>query len=484
MSSVLGVTVGESAVRIVRPIDRTTPSAGFQFQVVDTGRDDPARLAAQTLGVLFQTGVAGEPIDALGVVYRDAAQADRIRKAMAEQGLDRFDLVSESEAALAYLRASGELCTDTAVFYDLGDSGLTVTVVDLPSGEVLAGRTDTVGGRVFDAAIREHQLGTNGVWLPDDPATVTEFDAQCREAKEQLSASDAVAVPGAAGLILMSRDTFDPLIAQCVESSARFVRDIVERAGRDPEAIVLLGGGAHIPLVQEVLRSWLRLPLVVPHEPELVLAKGGALLAGRPKDSIPGMTTRIVPPPAATERIARPAGAQAGVSGFAATDRRTEQRTDRIARPKEKPANAADADESRSWLGMLTARGPRVSGKQISGAGLAGTALMVVALIGVALGAGNSVFGSDPVDESAPAETVVTTPPSSKPSPRPAVAPAPVTTTTEEPEPEPTTQRQVPVAPETPPPPPMIPGLNIPVPVLPTVELPRIELPRLELPAR
>ena len=105
----------------------------------------------------------------------------------------------------------------------------TVTVVDLPSGEVLAGRTDTVGGRVFDAAIREHQLGTNGVWLPDDPATVTEFDAQCREAKEQLSASDAVAVPGAAGLILMSRDTFDPLIAQCVESSARFVRDIVER---------------------------------------------------------------------------------------------------------------------------------------------------------------------------------------------------------------------------------------------------------------
>ena len=215
MSSVLGVTVGESAVRIVRPIDRTTPSAGFQFQVVDTGRDDPARLAAQTLGVLFQTGVAGEPIDALGVVYRDAAQADRIRKAMAEQGLERFDLVSESEAALAYLRASGELCTDTAVFYDLGDSGLTVTVVDLPSGEVLAGRTDTVGGRVFDAAIREHQLGTNGVWLSDDPATVTEFDAQCREAKEQLSASDAVAVPGAAGLILMSRDTFDPLIAQC-----------------------------------------------------------------------------------------------------------------------------------------------------------------------------------------------------------------------------------------------------------------------------
>ncbi|WP_068154501.1 Hsp70 family protein [Rhodococcus phenolicus] len=478
MSSVLGVTVGESAVRIVRPIDRTAPSAGYQFQVVDTGRDDPARLAAQTLGVLFQTGVAGEPIDTVGVVYRDTTQADRIRAAMAEQGLDRFGLVSESEAALAYLRATGELCTDTAVFYDLGDSGLTVTVVDLPSGQVLAGRTDTVGGRVFDAAIRAHQLGTNGVWLPDDPATSTEFDAQCREAKEQLSASDAVAVPGAAGLILMSRDTFDPLIAQCVESSARFVRDIVERAGRDPEAIVLLGGGAHIPLVQEVLRSWLKLPLVVPHEPELVLAKGGALLAGQPKDRFPAVTARIVPP-SATERIARPAQAPAGVGGFASTD----QRTDRIARSKDRPGDADDSDGSRSWLGMITARGPRVSGKQISGAGLAGTALMVVALIGVALGAGNTVFGSTPSDESAPAETVVTTPPSSKPQPKPAVAPAPVTTTTTvEPDPVTTTQRQVPPAPEPPPPPAMIPGLNIPVPVLPTVELPRFELPRLELP--
>lgn len=481
MSSVLGVTVGESAVRIVRPIDRTAPAAGYQFQVVDTARDDPARLAARTLGVLFQTGVAGEPIDTAGVVYRDEIQADRIRAAMSEQGLDRFGLISESEAALAYLRASGELCTDTAVFYDLGDSGLTVTVVDLPSGQVLAGRTDTVGGRVFDAAIRAHQLGTNGVWLPDDPATSTEFDAQCREAKEQLSASDAVAVPGAAGLILMSRDTFDPLIAQCVESSARFVRDIVERAGRDPEAIVLLGGGAHIPLVQEVLRSWLKLPLVVPHEPELVLAKGGALLAARANNRSAGGAARTAAP-SATERIARPAGAPAGVDGFASAN----QSTDRIIRPTTHAADTAggESGEARSWRGVLTARGPRVSGKQISGAGLAGTALVVVALIGVALGAGNTVFGSTPADESAPSETVVTTPPSSKPQPKPAVAPAPVTTTTTtvEPEPPPTTQRQVPPAPEPAPPPPMIPGLNIPVPVLPPVELPRIELPRFELP--
>ncbi len=77
MSSILGVTVGESAVRVVRPVDRTTPTAGFQFQVVETGKDDPARLAAGTLGVLFQTGVAGDPVERVGLVYRDQAQAER-----------------------------------------------------------------------------------------------------------------------------------------------------------------------------------------------------------------------------------------------------------------------------------------------------------------------------------------------------------------------------------------------------------------------
>ncbi|TCN49214.1 Hsp70 protein [Rhodococcus sp. SMB37] len=468
MSSVLGVTVGESAVRIVRPIDRTAPSAGFQFQVVETGQDQPAQLAARTLGVLSQTGIAGEPIDAVGIVYRDEAQAERIRAAMAVEHLDNFTLVSEPEAALAYLQSTGELGSDTAVFYDLGDSGLTVTVVDLDLREVLAERTDTVGGRIFDQVIREHQLDTNGVWRPDDPAADDELSAQCREAKEQLSETDSVAVPGAAGVVLMSRDTFDPLIAQCVESSAQFVHHVIARSGRNPEAVVLLGGGAHIPLVQEVLRSWIGLPLVVPHEPELVLAKGGAILAGKPKSSQPvSSLTRIVPPT---------------VDMSAVTEQIPVVTVPVTASAEPEPAGST---VKKSWIGALTQRGPEVSGKQISGAGLAGTALAVVAVIGVGLGAGNSLFsGSSGDDGTSPTETFVT-PTTSRTVPRPQPAVAPATVTTTPPVTTTVTQeapRPVPPSPEPAPPPPpqLIPGVELPVIQLPTIELP--PLPQIQLP--
>ncbi|AHD21145.1 molecular chaperone [Rhodococcus pyridinivorans SB3094] len=465
------MTVGESAVRVVRPVDRTTPTAGFQFQVVETGKDDPARLAAGTLGVLFQTGVAGDPIERVGLVYRDQAQGERLRAAMAVEHIDRYLLVSEPEAAVTYLQATGELGSNTAVFYDLGDAGLTVTVVDLVSREVLAERTDSIGGRVFDNVIRDHQLDTNGVWRPDDPATDDELSAQCREAKEKLSQSETVAVPGAAGVVLMSRETFDPLIAQCVESSAQFVHQVISRAGRNPEAVVLLGGGAHIPLVQEVLRSWLGLPLVVPHEPELVLAKGGALAAAQPATSQPVSTlTRIVPgqPPstsADTEQIPVVAAAAAAPTAAA--------------------TGAESADAKKPWWSSLAGRGPSVSGRQISGAGIAGTALAVVAVIGVALSTG---FTSSSTDETSPTQSYIpttTNPP--RQNPAPAVAPTQVTTTTTvEQEPAPTTHspRPVPPAPEPPPaPPPTIPGLGVPVPTLPplpTIELP--PLPQIRLP--
>ncbi|QXU56205.1 Hsp70 family protein [Rhodococcus sp. LW-XY12] len=439
--------------------------------MVETGKDDPARLAAGTLGVLFQTGVAGDPIERVGLVYRDQAQGERLRAAMAVEHIDRYLLVSEPEAAVTYLQATGELGSNTAVFYDLGDAGLTVTVVDLVSREVLAERTDSIGGRVFDNVIRDHQLDTNGVWRPDDPATDDELSAQCREAKEKLSQSETVAVPGAAGVVLMSRETFDPLIAQCVESSAQFVHQVISRAGRNPEAVVLLGGGAHIPLVQEVLRSWLGLPLVVPHEPELVLAKGGALAAAQPVTSQPVSTlTRIVPgqPPstsADTEQIPVVAAAAAAPTAAA--------------------TGAESADAKKPWWSSLAGRGPSVSGRQISGAGIAGTALAVVAVIGVALSTG---FTSSSTDETSPTQSYIpTTTNAPRQNPAPAVAPTQVTTTTTvEQEPAPTTHspRPVPPAPEPPPAPaPTIPGLGVPVPTLPplpTIELP--PLPQIRLP--
>ena len=266
----------------------------------------------------------------------------------------------------------------------------------------------------------------------------------------------------------MSRETFDPLIGQCVESSAQFVHQVISRAGRNPEAVVLLGAGAHIPLVQEVLRSWLGLPLVVPHEPELVLAKGGAMAAATPATSQPASTRARFVPGRPSSTSAEPE--QIRVVTAAATS----------------PCAVADsADDKKPWWTSLAGRGPSVSGKQISGAGLAGTALAVVAVIGVALSAG---FTGASADETSPTQSYApSTSSAPRPSPAPAVAPTQVTTTTTTtPEPAPTTYspRPVPPAPEPPPaPPPTIPGLGVPVPTLPplpTIELP--PLPQIRLP--
>jgi molecular chaperone HscA len=206
----------------------------------------------------------------------------------------------------------------------------------------------------------------------------------------------------------------------------------------------------------------------VPHEPELVLAKGGAMLAGRPTSpQLNSALTRIVPP----TRPAVPSGASVG------------EETERIPVITAAVASSSPDPEPASkkpWWAALSGRGPSVSGQQISGAGLAGTALAVVAVIGVALGTGNTVFGA-PADEASPTETITTPSTSSKSQPQPAVAPAPATTTTTTAVPtteETTEERTVPPAPEpTPPPPAMIPGLNIPVPTLPPI--PTIELPPL-----
>lgn len=461
MSSVLGVTAGTSAVRIVRPIDPAAPSAGYQFQVVETRRDDPARLAAQTVGVLVQAGIAGESVERAGLVYRDAAEAGRLRAAMAEQGLDRYSLVGESEAALTYLRATGELTADVAVLYDLGASGLTVTVADRSTGAVHTERTGSVAGRLFDDAVRLHLLGSDGVWRPDDPQD-EEFVAQCRAAKEQLSGSNAVAVPGTAGVILMSLETFEPLITPLVEASARFVRDVVQRSGARPETIVLLGGGAHVRLVRRVLETWTKLPVVVPHEPELVLAKGGALRAVAAEPAV----TELLVAPAVTERIVPPGGT---------APHRTEQLS-RAETPAPAPSGETRTPRRKR---AATAHEPHVSKRQISGAGLAGTALGVVAMIGLALGAQNTLAGDDESDIRQ-TEVIVTTPsPTPQPAPAVAPAPAPTTTTTVPPVEDPTTERLVP--PPPPPataPPPLIPGLNIPVPTLPPLPpLPTIEVP-------
>ncbi|MDT2007273.1 Hsp70 family protein [Rhodococcus opacus] len=459
------MSVGASAVRLARPVavnrddtaSRQLPD--FRAQVVAAGPDLPEELAAESIGVVLAGAPDAGQVRATGVAYRDEAQAGAVQAAMARQQLVDYQLVTEASAALKFLDVSGALGEHaTLVFYDLGSSGLTVSVVDRATGEVVeTTRTDTVSGDVFDRLIRDNQVENKRIDAPGDAAASLALDLRCREAKERLSTGGAVAVPGDGGLLLLSRDVFDALIGVTVESSARLARDVITRSGRVPDAVVLIGGGARIPLVRSVLQSWLGLPVVVPDHPELVAAQGAALLAQQAlPPRVPGAT--VLPPQYSPE----PAFG-ADLSRHA---------------PTAVVARRGAPSSTPSWLSAAAPPPSQpVAKPQIRGAALAASALAVVAVIGLGLGYGGNLLGRTE-GTSQPVTTQLTTAPpavtematsSSTPPPAPSTSEAveaPVRTASQLLIPEP-----VP-APPPPPPAPLFPGL-------PQIQLPPLQLPEL-----
>ena len=286
MTSVLGVSVGASAVRFARRNTESPDGPIFRSRAVTATLERPEAPAAESIATVLTETDEIDQVQAIGVAYRNEAQAGAVQAAMSRLDIDNFHLVPEVTAALEMLETSGSLGgSATLVFYDLGSSGLTITVVDRSTGIVLStARSDQISGDRVDRLIYDHHLELHRFTQPIDTTTQLALAARCRDAKEQLSSKDAVCMPGEGGLLLLSQDSLDSLIDGPVKTSARLTREVIRRSGRTPDAAVLIGGGANIPLVTTVMESWLNLPVIVPAQPELVAAEGAALLA-RPATS-------------------------------------------------------------------------------------------------------------------------------------------------------------------------------------------------------
>ncbi|AJW40910.1 hypothetical protein CH306_04985 [Rhodococcus sp. 15-725-2-2b] len=442
MTEVLGVSVGASAVRMARPDARPQDSGRLDFHhdTVDAYWDRAEELAAESIGVVLSQPGDGGPVQATGVAYRDQQQFGEIQQAMASQRLYNYRLVPEARAALQYLEASGELGHfGTIALYDLGSSGLTISVIDRGTGQVLlAERTIDISGDDFDRLISDNQLAKQGVDIADNQE-LSEFTARCRVAKEQLSTSGAVCLPGDGGVILISRESFESLVTVPIEYSARLVRDVISRSPKHVDALFLIGGGARIPLVESILTAWIGLPVVTPANPESVAARGAALLA-----------TPVADAP-------RRPGPQPGV--------------------RQSPSDPASLTGAPDWLSPEPgADKPADSKRKVRGAVLVAGGLVAVAALGLSLGYG----GSSTEPTSAPTET--TAPATAEPTtPRTTVPPTTAAPTTTVP---PTTEAAQapartysepeyvpPAAPApAPAPAPLIPGL-------PQIQLPQIQLP-------
>ncbi len=499
--TVLGVSVGTSAVRLARPVQglRAGVEAAFRHRAIDTTFDQAEQLAAESIGVILADPADPESISATGVAYRDDAQAGAVARAMARQHIVNYRLVPEVHAAVQFLRSTGDLDGLHVVgLYDLGSSGLSVTVVDLDNGQVLASeRSFAVSGNTFDATIRDNQIGRQQSGLDDVDGR--EFELRCRVAKEQLSSSGAVCLPGIGGLILLSREAFESMVAVPIEQSARLTRDVITRAGRPVEALVMIGGGSRIPLVRATLAGWVGLPTITPAEPELVAAKGAALsatpvdgqsnsgpvpmAAPRPAAPAPPVAAPLVSAPVvagpveprtpdapAPEKALSAPSAETMAYSDVESREHSARDIDHAARDSEHRPDVADprAAETPSWLSGSGSAAPEQRSSRPRLPLIAAVGLAVIAAVGLALGYGatpsQSTADVTPADQAgtsssdAPSTTTATTtrtttttvPPTT--TTVPPVAPAPVEA--------PAPAAEVPdVAPAPAPAPPTIPGL-------------------------
>ncbi|WP_280456900.1 FGGY-family carbohydrate kinase [Nocardia carnea] len=289
MSSVLGVSVGAGAIRLARPPAGTAPGSvadgavpeSFELRTFVVPPETPsAERAALSVAAALNSNPA---ICATVLACRDEQQARALHTAMNEHALTGYEIVPDIDAVVEFAAAAGVLqdVTSLAVF-DLGASGLSVTVVDVSTRQVRhTERTGDISGEYFDSLIREQQINSGRIAHPPGPAGLAELDALCRSAKERLSAGNAVALPSSYGPVLLTQENFTALIARAVETAARATREIIERSGRPVQAVLAVGGGVRIPLVSRALRDAVDMPVLVPPEPETATARGAALLAGR-----------------------------------------------------------------------------------------------------------------------------------------------------------------------------------------------------------
>lgn len=317
MSRTFGISLGADVVcGAILTRDRSRGDIfDFRMLAVDRRREvgDLVIACADLLG-----GLSGGAPDRIAVTYRSRSQALSVR-AVSDR---RITLVPEATAAIACLRATGELGGRQRVaIVDVGATGTATGVVDLTDGDAAEPKTLSyehtreMSGAVFDElldqVIRSRQ--------PIDPDIDRDIlGARVRTAKEQLSFADSTRIHRIGEQPLrLTRADFEAAIASALLAGIASIDVAVERSPTLPDAFILIGGGAHIPILARAIGESFGLPVIVPNEPDTVLARGAALLA-QPGDEADGFAV-ISPAEHTGPRLTfRGAGVLAGAIAVAA----------------------------------------------------------------------------------------------------------------------------------------------------------------------
>ena len=356
-------------------------------------------LTATAIGCLVTEASAGLTDEPTTVATYPATwshySVNALREALERAGFGEVTPVPEATAAVAWLDAArGPLGDGAVLVYDLGASTLDIAVVRTGESSAILGvplRSDDVSGAEFDHLTMQYVLenvGASATIDPFDPATenaLVELRRRCATAKEALSAHTEttlrVDLPGVSREVRLVRGELEDLLYGPIATSVELVRETVRLAGldvTDVSQVLLVGGGAAIPLVAEAISSQLGLPVVASATPDRTIAIGAAMLA-----------TRLS---AASHALAEPvaAAAAAPVYAKAATPPRRAAAPTRAPAPAPLPAQASEVKGRTRKVAIVVA---------------VVAAIMLLAAGGLSLRTG---LGSDPKPATPPSQQVAT----------------------------------------------------------------------------
>ncbi|MBY6414884.1 Hsp70 family protein [Rhodococcus sp. BP-252] len=282
----IGMSMGASGIRAVRTADGVSFSAEWFPSAADVPDADDVAHAIRTI-----VDRSDAP-HSLGVAFPDPSYSAALKAALVEEYVSEVHIISEIAGTLEQLRADPDFRYRTVAIYDLGATGLDMTVADTDSGTVYAAtRSQDFSGDVLDLAVRDYLMTLDILATPRTPDEEAGLLAFSREIKEALSTHEATQTSDGA-FRLMDRRMFEICIMRAVERSAIALRDLAEMSEIPPEAVVAIGGGARIPLIEDILGRYLQLPVVRPDAPDLIASRGAALYATR----VDGVRNAAAPP--------------------------------------------------------------------------------------------------------------------------------------------------------------------------------------------
>ncbi|WP_322858515.1 Hsp70 family protein [Mycobacterium europaeum] len=286
-------------------VDRVGDPVGIVAADGSTHRGEA--LLADALRALAYAATAGQPLpEATAVAYpahwRPAA-VDALRTALSRVpewsgGSESLSLISDAEGALTALQTNPGLpIRGIVAVCDFGAGGTSITLVDAANGYQPIGATvrhTDFSGELIDQALLAHivadlsSAGSIDVSATSAIGSLTRLRAECRAAKQRLSASTATTLPadlpGFRGNIRLTRIELNEAINQPLDQLVHVLQDTLARNGiraTDLVAIASVGGGAAIPEVTARLSERFRVPVTTPPRPHLAAATGAALRAAR-----------------------------------------------------------------------------------------------------------------------------------------------------------------------------------------------------------